>query len=109
MSSKMLILIPSNDKAKEAAGLQYAYHAKTEGWLDDVKVMRIGPSGPSILKDDEIMKKAKAFKEDEVALPKALGGKYRLSEKIEDLGVKADQVVPVICRYMKEGYIPMIL
>ncbi len=108
MSSKMLILIPDNDKDKEASGLRYAYRAKTEGWLEDVKVLRIGPSGHSILKDDEIVKKAKAFKHVKAGSPKAGNGRYRLSERIEHLGVKADRVVPVICRFMKDGYIPMI-
>jgi hypothetical protein len=108
MSSKMLILIPDNDREKEATGLRYAYRAKTEGWLDDVKVIRIGPSGHAIVKDEEIVKKAKGMKEIKAVLPRTGNGKYRLSERIEHLGVRTDQIVPVICRFMKEGYIPMI-
>lgn len=109
MSSRVLIIISTGEKGKAAAGLRYAFRAKSEGWMDDVKVIFFGPSEKLLVGDDLIAERAKeiAAMEKPIAC-KAFADQLGISEKIESLGLKVDFVGPIISRLIKEGYVPLV-
>ncbi len=110
MASKVLIIISTGDKDKALTGLGYAYRAKKEGWMDDVKVIFFGPSEQLLLKDEDIAlsaRKVASMGEEPIACKK-FADSNDITEKIENLGIKVDYVGPIISSLIKESYVPMV-
>jgi hypothetical protein len=110
MASKVLIIISTGDKDKALTGLGYAYRAKKQGWMDDVKVIFFGPSEHLLLKDEDIAQSARkvaSIGEEPIAC-KNFADRNGITEKIENLGIKVDYVGPIISSLIKEDYVPMV-
>jgi hypothetical protein len=109
MASKILIIISTGDKDKALTGLGYAYRAKKQGWMDEVKVVFFGPSEHLLLKDEDIAQSAQKIATIEKPIAcKNFADRNGLTEKIESLGIKVDYVGPIMSDLIKEGYVPMV-
>jgi hypothetical protein len=109
MSSKLIVIISTGEKEKASAGLGYAHRAMAEGWLDDVKVIFMGPSERLLVEDDHMAKIAKEIAEVEKPIAcKFISDSAGISEKIETLGLEVKYVGKIISDYINEGYVPMV-
>ncbi len=109
MSSKLLVIIATGEKAKALTGLMYAKNAILRKWMDDVKVIYFGPSEQLMYSDSDV---ANAVIEiagmGETFACKAISDREGISEKIDGMGVKVEYVGTVISDYIKDGYVPMV-
>jgi len=109
MSSKVLVIIATGEKEKALAGLIYSQKTLTEGWMDAVKVVFLGPSERLLVQDELIAQTAKEISAVEQPFAcKFISDREGISEKIEGLGVKVDYVGTIISDYIKDGYVPMV-
>jgi hypothetical protein len=109
MKSKLLVIIATGDRQKAIAGLMYARNVLNNRWLDDVKVVFLGPSEKLAVTDDgiawfikEIVTRGECF------ACKAISDKEGLSERLEEAGVKVEFVGTTMSDAIKEGYLPMV-
>jgi len=109
MPSKLIIIISTDEKGKALTGMMYAKNALKYKWLDDVKVFFFGPVEKLIFEDDEVRKAAgEVTSLTECFACKAISDRERISESLNELGMKVDYVGGIISSYIKEGYLPMI-
>ncbi|MGD8565349.1 MAG: hypothetical protein PVF96_03270 [Candidatus Bathyarchaeota archaeon] len=109
MSSKLLVVIATGDREKAVAGLMYARNVLKYNWLDQVKVVFFGPSEKLAANDKEIQYFMKEIaKETDCFACKAISDKDRVSEKLEEAGVKVEYVGKVVSDAIKEGFHPMV-
>ncbi|MCW4013671.1 MAG: hypothetical protein NWF07_11855 [Candidatus Bathyarchaeota archaeon] len=109
MSSKLLVIIASGDKAKVLTGLMYARNAIKRGWMDDVKVVYFGPSEQVVEQDAEVADAAIEMAGlTESFACKAISDRDGISEQIDGMGVKVEYVGTIISEYIKQGYVPMV-
>ncbi|TRO60387.1 hypothetical protein E2P71_00830 [Candidatus Bathyarchaeota archaeon] len=109
MSSKLLVIIATGDKAKALTGLMYAKNAIKREWLDDVKVVYFGPSEQLIYSDTEVANAAiELAGMGESYACKAISDREGISEKIDGMGVRVEYVGSIISEYIQQGYVPMV-
>ena len=109
MSSKLLVIIATGDKAKALTGLMYAKNAIKREWLDEVKVVYFGPSEQLMYEDAEVADAAiEVAGMSESYACKAISDRDGISEKINEMGVKVEYVGTIISDYIKQGYVPMV-
>ena len=105
----MLVIIASGEKEKAMAGLMFARNAQKNKWLDDVKVVYIGPSERLIVQDEDVMAEVlEIATQSQTFACKALSDRDNVSETIEELGVKVEYVGTIVSDLIKEGYVPMV-
>ena len=109
MSSKLLVVISTGEAEKALIGLMFAQRTITEGWMEAVKLIFLGPSERLLVENEQIAQTAKeiAALEKPIAC-KFLSDKEGISEKLEAMGLGVDYVGTIICEYIKEGYSPMV-
>ena len=109
MSSKLLVVIATGDKAKALTGLMYAKNAIKREWLDDIKVVYFGPSEQLMESDAEVADAAiEVAGLCESYACKAISDREGISEKIDKMGVHVEYVGTIISDYIKQGYVPMV-
>lgn len=109
LSSKLLVIIASGDKAKALTGLMYAHNAIKRGWMDEVKVVYFGPSEQLLEQDAEVADAAIEIAGlSESFACKSISDRDGISEKIDEMGVKVEYVGDIISDYIKQGYVPMV-
>jgi len=109
MSSKILVIIATGDKAKALTGLMYAKNAIKREWLDHVKVIYFGPSEQLMYEDAEVADAAiEVASMGESYACKAISDRDGISKKIDEMGVKVEYVGTIISEHIKQGYVPMV-
>ncbi|MCW4050553.1 MAG: hypothetical protein NWE89_12545 [Candidatus Bathyarchaeota archaeon] len=109
MSSKLLVIIATGDKAKALTGLMYAKNAIVREWMEDVKVVYFGPSEQLMYSDADVANAAiEIAGMSETFACKAISDREGISEKIDEMGVKVEYVGTIISDYIKQGYVPMV-
>jgi hypothetical protein len=109
LSSKLLVIIATGDKAKALTGLMYAKNAIKREWLDDVKVVYFGPSEQLMYDDADVASAAiEIASMGESYACKAISDRDGISEKIDGMGVRVEYVGTIISDYIKQGYVPMV-
>lgn len=109
MSSKLLVIVSTGENEKALTGLAYAYYAMDQGWMDEVKVVLMGPSEKLLVEDEEFIKIAKQMAEvDPPTACKLLSDNAGISDRIEALGLKVDYVGSLISNFIKDGFVPMV-
>ena len=109
MSSKLLVVIATGDKAKALTGLLYAKNAIKHQWLEEVKVVYFGPSEQLIYSDPGVANAAiEVAGMSESYACKAISDRDGISEKIDSMGVSVEYVGSIISEHIKLGYVPMV-
>lgn len=109
LSSKLLVIIATGDKAKALTGLMYAKNTILRKWMDDVKVVYFGPSEQLMYSDPDVSNAAiEIAGMGETFACKAISDREGISEKIDGMGVKVEYVGTIISNYIKDGYTPMV-
>ncbi len=109
LSSKLLVIIATGDKAKALTGLMYAKNAILRKWMDDVKVVYFGPSEQLMYSDSDVANAAIEIAGiEETFACKAISDREGISEKIDGMGVKVEYVGTIMNNYIKDGYRPMV-
>jgi hypothetical protein len=109
LSSKLLVIIATGDKAKALTGLMYAKNTIKHKWLETVKVVYFGPSEQLIYSDPDVANAAiEVAGMGESFACKAISDRDGISEKIDGMGVKVEYVGSIISEHIKQGYVPMV-
>lgn len=109
MTSKLLVIVATGDKAKAMTALMYAKNAIKKEWLDDIKVVYFGPSEELMVNDPEVANAAiEVAGLGESFACKAISDRQGISEKVDNMGIKVDYVGTIISDYIKDGYVPMV-
>ena len=109
LSSKLLVVIATGERAKALTGLMYAKNAIKHQWLDDVKVVYFGPSEQLIYSDPDVANAAIELASiGESYACKAISDRDGISEKIDSFGVRVEYVGSIISEHIKQGYVPMV-
>jgi hypothetical protein len=109
MSSKVMVIISTAEKAKALTGIMYAVNAQKNKWIDDIKVIFFGPFENLLCEDEEVVKAASNLLEYETPIAcKFLSDRDGISDKLKDLGVNVDYVGTIISGFIAEGYVPMV-
>ena len=109
MAAKVVVIIATAEEQKALTGLMYASKNLTEGWLDDVKVVFLGPSERLLVSSEEIAKAAKEMSAEHKPLAcKFVADNEGITEKIEAMGLKVEYVGTIIADLLKDGYLPMV-
>ncbi|MBU2548239.1 MAG: hypothetical protein KKB20_07520 [Proteobacteria bacterium] len=94
---------------KTRAGLTFACFSKVQGWLDEVKVVFLGPSERLLAEDPDIRKVARDMAElDPPVACKMISDQQGISDKITEIGLNVDFVGTIISGFIKDGYVPMV-
>ncbi len=109
MGAKVVVIISTGEEQKALTGIMYASKNLSEGWLDDVKVVFMGPSEGLLVSSDQIAKVAKELSATHKPLAcKFIADNEGITEKIEALGLKVDYVGTIIADLIRDGYLPMV-
>jgi len=109
MTDKVVVIIATGDKDKALTGLMYAKNALKRGWLEDVKVVYFGPSENLMVENADVASAAiEVASLGETYACKAISDREKISEKIDDMGVRVEYVGSIISDYIKQGYVPMV-
>jgi len=109
MGAKVVVIIATGEEQKALTGVMYASKNLSEGWLDDVKVVFLGPSERLLVTSEEIAKVAKELSAAHKPLAcKFVADNEGITDKLEALGLKVDYVGTIIADLLKDGYLPMV-
>jgi hypothetical protein len=109
MSSKLLVIIATENKSKALTGLMYARAAIKNKWLESVKVVYFGPVEQLMVSDAEVANAAiEIASMGETFACKAISDREGISEKVDEMGIKVEYVGSIISDYIKQGYVPMV-
>jgi hypothetical protein len=109
MSSKVMVIISTAEKAKALTGIMYAVNAQKHKWVDDIKVIFFGPFENLLCEDEEVIKAASKLLDYETPIAcKFLSDRDGISDKLEKMGVDVDYVGTIISGFIEEGYAPMV-
>ena len=109
MSSKVMVIISTAEKAKALTGIMYAVNAQKHKWVDDIKVIFFGPFENLLCEDEDVIKAASNLLDYETPIAcKFLSDRDGISDKLEKLGVNVDYVGTIISGFIEEGYAPMV-
>ena len=109
MSSKILVIIASGEKAVVETALMYAKNTLKHKWFDDVKTILFGPSEQLVANDPELSKEIQEICETGEAIAcKFISDNEGTSALLAKRGVKIEYVGTIIANLIKEGYVPMV-
>jgi len=106
MTSKLLIIIASENPEVIKTALTYTYTAYKERWLDDIKLVFFGPSEKTLAKEEELQPTiSKLQREGIIPLAcKAVAQEENIEEKLIDLGITVEYIGSYISQKIREGY-----
>jgi hypothetical protein len=109
MSSKVMVIISTAEKAKALTGIMYAVNAQKNKWVDDLKVIFFGPFENLLCEDEEVIKAASNLLDYETPIAcKFLSDRDGISDRLEKMGINVDYVGTIISGFIEEGYTPMV-
>lgn len=104
-SDKLVVLWATGDK--EVAMnmlLMYTFNSKKFGWWEDITLVVWGPSAKLLSEDKELQEYVKKIMDQgtEVKACKACADNYKVSEKLEELGITV-KYMGELTEYLKNG------
>jgi hypothetical protein len=109
MSSKIVVIITSGEKAVVETALMYAKNTLKYNWMEDVKTILFGPSEQLVANDPELSKQVQEIcSAGEAIACKFISDNEGSSEPLSKLGVKIEYVGTIIADLIKQDYIPMV-
>jgi hypothetical protein len=109
MSSKIISIISTGEKEKALTGILYSTMAKAQGWMDEVKVVLLGPSEKLAATDPQVQDALKqAMANTSPVACKFIADQQGITQKLEELGLDIQFVGDIISNHIKEGYMPMV-
>ena len=108
MAENLLVIISSGEEApaKAMTGLNFAYNAAKNKWMNDVKIILFGPSEKLATTNKDFESRLRdAIKEG--IIPNAcsnIAGRENITEKLQTIGVSVDPIGPILTSYVKKGY-----
>jgi len=109
MSSKIVVIIASGEKAVVETALMYAKNTLKHKWMEDVKTILFGPSEQLVANDPELSKEVQEIcSTGEAIACKFISDNEGSSEPLSKLGVKIEYVGTIIADLIKQGYVPMV-
>ena len=109
MSSKIVVVIASGEKAVVETALMYTKNTLKHRWMEDVNMILFGPSEQLVANDSELSKEVQEIcSAGEAIACKFISDKEGSSEPLSKLGVKIEYVGTIIADLIKQGYVPMI-
>jgi hypothetical protein len=109
MADKVVIILSSGEKGKVLTGIRYATRVQQEKLLPEVKVILFGPVEKLVLEDEEVQSALMGLKAFETPVAcKTISDKQGLSEGLAGIGLEVDYVGPIISRYIREDYVPLV-
>ncbi|MDP8012130.1 MAG: hypothetical protein RAK23_04860 [Thermoplasmata archaeon] len=110
--TKILVIITSgkNDIDKAMSGMAFAYNAKINKYLDDIRIIFFGPSEELIASDipevKEMLKKLNSTGMLMLAC-KSVSDRFNVTTKLTEMGIKIEYIGKIIVDHVKEGFVPM--
>ena len=109
MARKLLVVVATGEKEKALTGLLYATQAIRNNWIEDVKVLFLGPFETLVAEDEEIQKWVAHLQQ--YASPPAckfVADRHGVSEKLEALGLTVEYIGEALSGYINDDYVPMV-
>jgi hypothetical protein len=109
MASNVIAIISTAEKQKALTGIMYAVNAQKNKWVDDIKVIFLGPFENLMCEDEEVAPAASQLLDYQTPIAcKFLSDCDGISDKLHELGVSVDYVGSLISGYIDEGYTPLV-
>ena len=109
MASKVMVIVSTSEKQKALTGIMYAVNAQKNKWVDDIKVIFLGPFENLLCEDEEVVAAASQLLDYETPTAcKFLSDRDGISEKLEKIGINVEYVGSIISGYIEEGYSPLV-
>jgi hypothetical protein len=102
----MVILSSADREVALEVGLVYPLNAKKHGWMEEVKLIVFGPSEKLAAYDTEVQGRLKEMSElgIEVIACKWCADRMKITEALENAGLKVAYVGPIISQLIKDGW-----
>jgi hypothetical protein len=109
MADKVCVIITSRDKDVIKWALRYSWRNVESKFLEDLKVIALGPSEKVICQEPDLQKIIKDIQDQgqTVRACKACSDEEGISDQLIELGFKVEFVGETISRLIKQGYVPM--
>ncbi len=85
----------------------YTFHAKEQGWFDEIRLIVWGPSSKLLSEDEELQAEVKKMQEAgvEFVACKACADSYGVSEKLESLGIEVKYMGVPLTEMLKGDWV----
>ncbi|MFH1134813.1 MAG: hypothetical protein V1816_01875 [Pseudomonadota bacterium] len=109
MSSKLLVVVSTGEKEKAYTGMMFAHLSRDQKFMDDVKIVFMGPVEKLLAEDKDLQDLARQMVAVEPPVAcRFISDQGGFSDKIEALGLKLEFVGSIIAGFLKDGYAPMV-
>lgn len=109
MGTKILVIVSTGDKDTVLSALMYAGATIRNKWMDDVKVIYLGPSEILMIEDEEVAEKVKEINEASLCYAcQTISDREGISDKITELGLRVELVGVRVSNLIKDGYVPLV-
>lgn len=109
MGSKILVIVSTGDKDTVLSALMYAGAAIRNKWMDDVKVIYLGPSEILMVEDEAVAAKVREINEASLCYAcQTISDREGISEKISEIGLQVELVGARVSDLIKNGYVPLV-
>jgi hypothetical protein len=109
MSTKILVVVSTGDKDTVLSALMYAGAAIRNKWMEDVKVIYLGPSEILMVEDEEVAVKVKEINKASLCYAcQTISDREGISDRISELGVRVELVGARVSELIKDGYVPLV-
>lgn len=110
MADKVVVVLSSKDRDVLLWGLRYSWRSVESNYLDDVKVVALGPSEKVISEDPDLQEMIKRIQEQGkvVSACKAFSDEEGITDQLSELDIEVDFVGAIIGKLIREGYAPMV-
>jgi hypothetical protein len=107
MSAKVFVVVSSGDKEVVLEpGFLYPLNAAKKKWMDEVKVIIFGPAEKLVAHDVKLQEKVRKLLAAgvEVTACKWCADRWKISDKLEEIGIKVEYVGSVMSQLLKDGW-----
>ncbi|MHA1400701.1 MAG: DsrE family protein [Candidatus Heimdallarchaeaceae archaeon] len=106
MHRVFMILTSGDVVVHQEASFKYAYNAKKQGWMDQVRVILWGPTERIAAEDKDFQEEIRLLLDAgvEVIACKACSDNFGVSEELEKIGVTVQYVGNIVTKMLKEGW-----
>ena len=109
MSSRLLVVVSTGEKEKAYTGMMFAHLSRDQKFMDDVKIVFMGPVQKLLLEDKDMADLARQIAAVEAPFAcRFISDQGGFSDKLEELGFRLEYVGSTIADYIKDGYTPMV-
>ncbi len=101
-----MILSSADLEVHNELSFKYAYNAKKQGWMDEVRVILWGPTEEIAANNQEFQEQVRLLLDAdiEVIACKACSDNYGVSDKLEKIGISVHYVGTLITQMLKEDW-----